>query len=257
MELAHDAKFFMTIFDVLRNVLTEVNIQFEEFVIRIQALDPQKSITIDTNIYGLNYYKNDLGTVNIGVFLPHIYRIFRGVHPKSLVKMRIEPEDQDTLHISFYDQDTNGKENESFQSISYYNVSIKSIELPVETINDTNVSYTAFTLDTKEFQRSIRNVSHLSEEMCVSTHNRRIFIHSAGIMGKASTELFNIKWLYSSDDDNQTERATQIFPVKYIQKYVNPRLIPSIDIWLQKTGTSRFIYVFDCATMSMTVAPIL
>ena len=250
MELTHNAKFFMVIFEVLKNVLTEVNIQFDEFVIRIQALDPQKSITIDTNIYGLQHYENSFGIINIGVFLPHIYRIFRGVHPDSMVKMWIEPQDKETLHIAFHNKDSNGED-------SYYSVSLKSIDLPVETINDTNKSYLAFSVNTKDLQRSIRNVSHLSEDLCITTENRRVFIHSAGSMGTATTELFDVKWLYHADNANDAERITHRFPVKYIEKYINPRLVPTIDLWLQKTGTSRIVYVFDCASMVMTVAPII
>ncbi len=239
----------MTIFEVLKNVLTEVNLQFEEFAIRIQALDPQKSITINTNIYGLKYYENPLGNVNIGVFLPHIYRIFRGVDSKAMVRMWIESTDLSTLFISFYHEGNASEE-------PYYNVALNSIDLPVETITEFNKSYLAFSLETKELQRNIKSVSHLSEELGITTHNNRIFLHSTGSMGTATTELSDIKWLYHEDHANDHEKITHQFPVKYIEKFINPRLIPTIDIWLQKLGTIRIIYVFDCSTIVMTVAPI-
>ena len=247
MKLSHPAKFFASLFDVLKDILTETNIEFGEYVVRIQAMDPQKATSVSLNLYGLSHYENMLGTINIGVYVPYLYRLIRNVDDNTIMNMWIEPEDPRILWISLQ----RNAEEEAYSTVMLHNIVI-----PVQDIKEFNNSDLAFSVDTKVLKKTIRELSHVSEEVNLSVIKKQVFLDVAGPMGTVKHELLDVKWLYDYGDRQQQDTLNKWIPVKYMDKFLNPRFNKIVDVWITANGLIRLIYSFDCGTLAISIAPI-
>jgi hypothetical protein len=246
MKLVHNAKFFSTLFDLLKDVITEANIEFGEYVIRIQTMDPQKSTSVSVNLYGLQEYENHLGVLRFGIFVPYVYKLIRNAHDSTIISMTIEPDNPKIMTIDLARSKTEDP---------YSTVRLNSIELPLQEITEFNNADIAFSVPTKDLKRTIREMAHVSDEVVLTVIPNQVFLDAVGPMGSVRNEILDVKWLYHFTSPESTS-IQKTLPVKYIDKFLNPRFQAVVDLWITKDGVLRLVYSFDCGTVGISLAPL-
>ena len=118
----HKAQPFKAVLNVLKDLLTDVNIRFEQGEVRITGVDPEKIAVVQADIVTVEEYICTGDNVYVGVNIPYLYKAFRGVGRDDTFEMRINRATPNVLDIVVLTPENTIKSS----------LSVKSLDIPLE-----------------------------------------------------------------------------------------------------------------------------
>ncbi|ARF11334.1 proliferating cell nuclear antigen [Klosneuvirus KNV1] len=210
---------FKTLFEVLKEMLTEANIVFkssikkkdddedvpeesdkksekntkEEDCMEITALDPTKTILIRVKLNGSDFstWECKKNKLVFGINLGYFYKILKSMDKNAILSMSMDHDTKNCLKISMENQ--NEKKTKTWD--------FKLLDLDESKINIPKIDFDAMiTMDSQEFNRLCKEMSGFADYVEITClHNKLIF--------QCKGDYANCKTVYGTADseDDETE----------------------------------------------------
>ena len=254
MHLIVDSHTLKTSIDVMKDIVTDVNIKFDAEGLHVLSQDPDKSTLLKFHIWragSIEYEFTHEGPLYIGVNMPHLYKLVRNSSTGSIVSLDIHAETPKTLKLGI---------TSPFKTSS---ISIQSLDLPtIEPVFPSTVYSAVCELPTATLQRVFRDLSFCSKKIALGYTKDEPTMLVVATSGEVSTTSISLcpsvdglKWAYVDG-----EKHHQQFFGKHIEKFLKPSFSKSISIAFKKDEPVLFDYSNYFAgngiDLSLHVAPI-
>lgn len=211
----HRGDLFKRIFAAVKDVLTDVNLQFTLEGIKIVGFDPDKITVAKVWFTQLDVYECNTECF-IGVYMPSFYKLFRNLRPDDYVDLVITDDEPDVLKVS----------------IEYANAtttaSIKSGIIPVENFEILSAQTFDNTIagNVMRMYKVIKDVSMESKKISMCTADDSTVITVASEGGEFDNRYSSV----ISANENSFVWTTKgaaykgIFYAKFLEKFFKPSL---------------------------------
>lgn len=255
MDLRHQASPLKNVFDVLKDLVTDVNLIFKTNGLHITAFDQEKIVAVTLGLDGLqSYNKRTNEDLYIGINMQHLYKIMRSVTSDHEVLMEISPETVNVIKITIV-HPTNG-----IASVT----SLYSLDLPRDSVFVPNVNYECHgTIPTSSLLKTIKDLSHGSKKITFhakqSSPPHFLTLASKGTLYSYTTAVsicpseVGLQW-----NRFEADIISNIYTSKFIEKFLKPSLCKKVDILLSSDGMLRLEYnELSIGKLALTLVPVL
>lgn len=254
IRLEHNAGQLKQVFDVIKDLVTDVNFVFTETKLYMTTTDPHKIVVISLHMDSLFEYKNYSDSiVFFGINIPHLYKMIRGVTQDHVMKFEI---DQNTPNIM---KITISHLTKGIVSVT----SLYALDLPKEEVCLPEMTFEmTATIPTKDLQRIVKDLSHGSKKISISAIEaqcpRYLNFSTQGDVYSYATSIS----LCPSETGMiwktfLTEKISGRYLIKYIEKFIKPQLSDIIDLSINQESILSLCYDLAIGQLSMKVAAIV
>jgi len=218
------ASAFKNIFEVLKDILNDVNIYFTKEGIRITTLDTARVALIDLHLLAENFeeYTCDGDEYIAGVNVTNTFKLLKPITVN------------DTLTIEYSRETLNFKiENELKKSNTQFNLKLLEIDEDHIQIPDIQTKVTTV-MQSSDFQRICRDMMNLSTEIIISRVDDEITFECDGDFAKQKT---NIK---CGDQEKFIGTLSGLYSLKYLNLFTKATSMCS-NIQIMMENDMRFL----------------
>lgn len=197
------ASAFKNIFEVLKDILNDVNVCFNENGMHMITLDNARVAMVELMLNADRFEEYSCESeIIVGINATNVFRVLKSVTTQDVLVMEIK--DDHVLRISI--------ENDQKKSRSKFNLRLLDIneeifstpEIPI-------VSMTVF--QTMDFQRLCRDISHIGNELVITRSFGKISFECSGDFAEQYTE-------YDQETDtSEFETMKDTFSLKYLNLF--------------------------------------
>jgi len=197
-----------TLFEVLKDVLTDVNIIFDESGIKIMAMDGNHVALIHLKLEAENFeYFFCKEKTMIGVCMMSFYKLMKTVSNSDTVTMFMEEDNTDQLHISIRNAEKN----------SMTNFSLKLLDIDEEELSIPDVDIDCIvTMNSNEFQKLCRDMTNIKDVIRITSEGDKITFSTEGDFAKWETIIGE-----TSHGLSFSKQADHYISAEYSLKYIN------------------------------------
>jgi len=168
------------LFDVLKDLLTEVNLCFDKDGIKIISLDPGKIGMINASICNLEKYACHAPPFYAGIYVAYLYKILRSVNTSHHLECRIRKESPKIMELVV----TNGeKRTQTVHRLKLLDLDIEEIKIPA-----VDFEY-VISMPSAEFQKYVKELGHVSNLITIRGSGKLIQFICNGDLGETCIEI--------------------------------------------------------------------
>jgi proliferating cell nuclear antigen len=197
------ASAFKNIFEVLKDILNDVNVSFNKKGVHMITLDNARTAMVELLLDSEQFeeYSCD-NEIIVGINTTNVFRVLKSVSAQDVLVMEIK--DDHLLTISI--------ENTSKKSRS--NFKLKLLDINEEIFNTPDLPLVSITpFQTMEFQRLCRDISHIGSELTIERTFKKISFRCKGDFAEQYTE-------YDIDSDSEKFKGMKdTFSLKYLNLF--------------------------------------
>lgn len=229
-----------TVFEVLKDIINDINIVFDETGMHLSTLDAAHVTFINMNLPHDNFEMYECKTRTLaGINLLNTFKILKTITNNDTLTLRIDQ--ADTMQIVI--------ENESKKTMSKFQMKLLDI-------NDEIYEYPSLKMDAHTiipsvvFQRIIRDMSYLSDIVIIKRHGDKLTFQCDGDFVSQETSVDCTETI-----DFQLEDR---YSLKYITMFIKAASICSnIEIMQSKSGPIAFKYsIANLGDVTFFLAPV-
>ena len=221
-------------FEVLKDVINDVNMYFTDDGMTITALDNAKVALINMKLHATKFEEYEcVAPVTAGVNITNFYKILKFITSNDVLEIAIV--DKEIMNIII----TNDAKNSSTKfELSLLWINDDVLEIPKIVPMCTTI------ITSLDFQRICRDMGNLSNDICVYRNSNILKISCVGDFAKQETEI----------DTEQTDFKESIgnkYSLKYINLFTKATNMCS-HMKIQQTFPSNrmpIIFVYDVANL--------
>ena len=255
MNFQQNAYEIKTLFDIMKDIVTDVSIVFSKNDMSIRAIDPEKIVSVIMVIDKSKKYSFDFDEpVFIGVNMQNLYKLIRGVTPIHNIQFDIAKGIPNVLNITISHPNTGITSTTSLYSLD---IPKNQPVLPAYTYD------AVCRIPTSQFQRSIKDLSHGSKKITISSSKEdsaaKLWFYSVGTSYNYTTSISispvkdGFMWIYKNKDKISGQYIT-----KYIERFCKPTVAKTVELSFIEDGLLTISYPFlSLGELSMTIAPIV
>ena len=238
---------FKALLDVLKDLLTEVNIRFDPTGFKIVSLDPGKIGMIHLSIHNLEKYECK-DTFYVGVYMSYLYKIMRTMNTGHYLEWRIRKDQPKILEILL-----NNPERRIHTTHR-----LKILDLDVEEINIPSVQFQCVvSMPSGELQKYIKELSHVSNTITIRGSGRNIQFVARGDLGDTCIEVCptpsGLNWLHK---EVQNESFEGTFFIKYLERFSRGQVDSTVELFFKQNYPLIMRYEMTIGSLRFCVAPI-
>lgn len=216
---------FRTVFEVLKDILNDVNIRFDPTGVHLTTLDTSHVTFIDMHLLHDNFEQYSCPNKTlVGLNMLNTFKILKTISGNDILTLSI-PESGNTLDMKI----------ENVQKKTSSSFSMKLLD-----INDDEYDQPAITMDcytviqSVVFQRIIRDMSNLAENVVIHRYKDKLVFKCDGDYVKQETEI---------DCPHTDVDISGVFSLKYINMFIKATGICSnLEIAHSQNGPIAFKY---------------
>ncbi|NBX48675.1 hypothetical protein EBT25_01815 [bacterium] len=244
IRVRHTAKIFRAIFDVLKDLLCDVNIYFTKTGFYIQSIDPEKMSIITLQIAGsklMEYeYDYEKDSMAFGIHAPLLYKLLRTASSTDVMQWLCN---EQTMILSL--QDTESWVNQT--------VTMVNILIPVDEYKVMGGQGVSFTINIKDFRKALKETTHLAQKIKFQIDKLGDVFLIADQEGIARSR-YHLRW---QAQDGIPENMTKEFYYRGIEKMLKLNIATAGTVTFSPgTDPFRVQLFFDCGHLEMFVAVI-
>jgi len=171
---------FKVLLDVLKDLLTEVNLRFDDTGFKIVSLDPGKIGMVHVSVCHLEKYECNSNPFYAGIYVAYMYKILRSVNTSHHLEARIRKRDPKTMELVVSNSD---KRTQTIHRLKLLNLDVEDISIPVVDFE------CVISMPSVEFQKYIKELSHVSNLITIRGSGRLIQFICNGDMGETCIEV--------------------------------------------------------------------
>jgi proliferating cell nuclear antigen len=216
-----------TIFEVLKDIINDVNVYFEPTGIRILTLDTARVTLIHMTMPAENFEEYDFPSEIIaGLNMANTYKLLKSVTSNDSLTLRIN--DRDVLEI---DIENTVKHSKTSFKLKLMDINEDILEVPEIQMN------LVTTVPSIDFQRITRDMANLSSNMSVFRQGETLELSCQGDFADQTTIL-------ECNSGETTTRVGNVFSLKYINMFTKATNLCSNVQILQDSENSEMPIVF-------------
>lgn len=255
MNFQHNAYEIRNLFDIMKDVVTDVCIVFSKTDISIRTVDPENIVVVNMIIQNPDKYSFEFDDpVYIGVNMQNLYKLIRGATSVHQIQFEIHKDTQNVLKIIISHPSTG-----IVSTTSLYSLDMKKSQ-PILS----PYTYDAVCrLPTAQMLRAIKDLSHGSKKITISSSKEdsaaNLWFSSSGMSYVYTTSIAispsqdGLMWIYKNKDKLNGQYIT-----KYIERFCKPTVGKLIELSFKEDGLLTLSYpLMKLGELSMTVAPII
>lgn len=238
---------FKALLDVLKDLLTEVNIRFDEKGIKIVSLDPGKIGMIHLTVYNFDRYECN-STFYCGVYMTYLYKIMRTVSTGHYVEWRITEETPRIMEVLVVNP-------EKRTQVTHR---LKVLDLDIEEISIPQVDFDCvISMPSADFQKYVKELSHVANTMTIRAGGRNVHFISSGDLGESVIQVSptpsGMNWLHN--DHSSTFEGTYF--IKYLERFSRGQVDPTVELFFRQNYPLVMRYQMTIGSLRFIVAPIM
>jgi len=236
------------LFDVLKDLLTEVNLCFEETGIKIISLDPGMIGMINASICNFEKYVCNTPPFYAGVYVSYLYKILRSVNTSHHLECRIRKDTPKIMELVV----TNGdKRTQTVHRIKLLDLDIEEIKIPT-----VDFEY-VISMPSPEFQKYVKELSHVSNLITIRASGKLIQFVCNGDLGETCIEISptpsGLNWLHK---DTAKETFEGTYFLKYLERFSRGQVDSTVEIYFKQDYPLIMRYEMTIGSLRFCVAPI-
>lgn len=220
---------FKQVVDALKEILVDVNFEFDKDGLKILAMNTSHVVLIFAKMDAdkFEYYKC-LKHKYVGLNMLKLHMIIKTISNNDTLTLFIEDSDPNKLGIHIENPEKNYK---TTYKLSMLDIDVLSFDIP-----DVNF-HTTINMPSVYFQKIIRDMHNIAEVIEIRSENDYLELRCNGefctqktVIGSDSNNTVNIK-----HDESNTDIIQGIFSLKYIAIFTKcTNLCPNVEIYLKQ-----------------------
>lgn len=238
---------FKSLFDVLKDLLTDVNLRFDPDGIKVISLDPGKIGMIHLSIFKVEKYVCE-STFYVGVNIGYIYRLMRTVSTGHYLEWRIRRDQPKVFELLLVNPE---RRNHAVHRV-------KILDLDIEEINVPHVEFDCvLTMPSTDLQRYIKELSHVSNTITIRGSGKMLQFIASGDMGETVLDICptpsGLKWIHK-DEHSETFEGTYF--IKYIERFSRGQVDSYVELFFRQDYPLIMRYQMTIGSIRFCCAPI-
>jgi len=214
------ASAFKACFEVLKDILNDVNMCFTPEGIKITTLDTARAALVDLNLTGENFESYTCEPIGIiaGINITNTFKLLKPITNNDTLSLKIK----DKEFINFTIENENKKSNTEFK-LKLLDIDEDQIEIPEIDIDVTSV------LSSIDFQRICRDMTNLATEIKITRDANKLVFSCEGDFANQITEI------ECMDNENFTGKLTGLYSLKYLNLFTKATgMCSTVQIMMEK-----------------------
>lgn len=221
---------FKSLLEVLKDIINDVNLCFDETGMKIIAFDVARVTLVHVFMAAENFEEYSCKK-----------EIFVGINVLNMFKLLKSISNNDILHMSVNDELLNiTLTNDSKKSTSTF--SIKLLDLNEDILEIPNVEMAVCTnISSLDFQKIVRDMMNISDDMTISRKRNTIEFSSNGDFANKSTTIEQTETIQKS--------ISGVFSLKYLSMFTKATILCPVVQILQNDEDSPVIFKYNIANL--------
>lgn len=225
------ASAFKSMFEVLKDILNDVNIYFRPQGMYVVTLDTARTSLIDMFLAADNFeeYHCDQEEIIAGINISNTFKLMKTITNNDVIKLEINSKEYMDIEITSETKKTSTK----FQ-LKLLDINENRIEVP-----DVMMS-TITTLPSADFQRLCRDMSNLGSEIEIKRDGKMLHLTCNGDFANQETSI---------ECPEESPKITGLYSLKYLNIFTKATsMCASVQI-IQETGNRFLILKYNVANL--------
>lgn len=224
---------FKSTFEVLKDILNDINIYFNKDGVKITTLDTARAALVDMFLEADKFeeYEANEEFCVAGVNVANMFKLLKSINVNDCLEMQIK--DKEFLDIKF--ENTLKKTKTSFR-LKLLDINEDIIEVPEVNMN------VITTMPSADLQKACRDMSNIGDEVIISRNKNTFTISCDGDFAKQKTDIE----CDESDFDGCVEGT---YSLKYINLFTKATNMCSIVQIMQEEGNRFLILKYNIASL--------
>lgn len=225
-----------TIFEVLKDIINDVNVYFRPEGVKILTLDTARVTLVHMFLPAENFeeYQCAGGELIAGLNMANTYKLLKSVTSNDSLTMRIE--DRDVLEIQIENTVKHSKTSFKLKLMDINEDILEVPEIPMDLVT---------TIPSVDFQRVTRDMANLSNDMSIVRCRDTLELSCAGDFADQTTVI------ECNSFEKEDIRVGNVFSLKYINMFTKAtNLCASVQI-LQDSTNDEMPIVFRYAIANL------
>jgi proliferating cell nuclear antigen len=188
------------VFEVLKDIINDVNVYFTPKGVRILTLDTARVTLVHMTLNAENFEEYECPQdIAAGLNMGHVYKLLKSVSGQDTLTLKVEGRDVMDILI----------ENPIKKSFTNFKLKLLDINEDILDLPDIQMNVVT-TLPSVDFQRITRDMGNLSNEMTIIRDGNRLELSCIGDFADQKTVI---------DFPESVKRTGNIFSLKYINLF--------------------------------------
>jgi proliferating cell nuclear antigen len=222
---------FKSTFEVLKDILNDVNIYFKPEGMTIVTLDTARTSLIDMFLSADNFeeYSCDQDEIIAGINISNTFKLLKTITNNDVLKIEINSKEYMDIEIMSESKKTNTK----FQ-LKLLDINESKIEVPEVTMT------TVTTLPSVDFQRLCRDMSNIGAEIQIRRHGMKISFTCDGDFANQETMI---------DCQEESPDIAGLYSLRYLNIFTKATSMCSSVQIIQENGNRFLILKYNVANL--------
>lgn len=221
---------FKNLFEVLKDILSDINIFFDHTGIRITAFDVARVTLIDVFMPAGNFEEYSCPhPVTAGVNIGNMFKFIKSTRVNDVIMMSVTNEIM-TIHIL----------NDSKKARSIFNIKLMDLNEDELEVPDTEMKYMT-TISSVDFQKLIRDMLNIGSDVHIRRSGNSIQFKCSGDFAEQETTFDQV--------DIVDEDSTGTFKLKYLSMFTKGTVLCAIIQILQNPGSGFIVFQYSIANL--------
>jgi|TARA_B110000977_G_scaffold118020_1_gene152345 proliferating cell nuclear antigen len=225
------ASAFKSTFEVLKDILNDVNIYFRPDGLYVVTLDTARTSLVDMYLAADNFeeYQCDQEEIIAGINISNTFKLLKTITNNDV--LRIEINSKEYMDIEIFSETK--KTNTKFQ-LKLLDINESRIEVPVVEMT------TITTLPSADFQRLCRDMSNIGTDIEIKRHGSEIRFKCEGDFANQETSI---------ECPGESPTISGLYSLKYLNIFTKATsMCASVQI-IQETGNRFLILKYNVANL--------
>lgn len=216
-----------TIFEVLKDIINDVNLYFTPEGLKIVTLDTARVTLVHMFLMAENFEEYTCSSEIIaGLNIANTYKLLKSVTNNDSLAITIE--DRDIMEIKI--------ENTVKNSSTSFRLKLLDINEDILDVPDIKMDLVT-TLPSVDFQRVARDMANLSQDLSITRHNTQLVLSCQGEFADQTTTI-------DCGTDGPDEPIGNVFSLKYINMFTKAtNLCSSVQIFQDANDSNMPIII--------------
>ena len=222
---------FKSTFEVLKDILNDVNIYFRPQGMYIVTLDTARTSLIDLFLAGDNFeeYHCDQEEIIAGINISNTFKLLKTITNNDVITMEINSKEYMNIEITSEAKKTSTKFQLKLLDINENRIEVPEVEMSTLT-----------TLPSADFQRLCRDMSNLGSEIEITREGKTIHLQCQGDFANQETSI---------ECPEESPKITGLYSLKYLNIFTKATsMCASVQI-IQETGNRFLILKYNVANL--------
>lgn len=246
---------FKQVIDALKEILVDVNFEFDETGLKIMAMDTSHIVLIFAKMEADEFesYKciAENGKIFVGLNMFKLHTIIKTITNNDMLTLFIEKENPNQLGIKIENPDKNYK---TTYKLYMLDIDVLNIKIPPVDFN------TTITMPTVYFQKIIRDMYNIAETIEIRSVDKNLYLNCKGefctqetVIGIDNNYSVNIK----KNDEADKNIIQGVFNLKYIAIFTKcTNLCEKVEIYLKQEYPLILCYkIANLGTIQLALSP--